>query len=200
MTKQPQHKIVFIGNSAVGKTSIINQYTFGSSSEDHQPTVGIDFFAKQINVDGKQIRLQIWDTAGQEKFKSLIPSYVRTSTVAVYVFDITSRESFEELEKWHKMVIELANPSVIVVGNKTDLAESRTVSTEEAKKYAESLGAQYIETSARTPSNIQELFLLAARQKIPEAEPSPTGEGPNQPQTVEIKKDQQSAPSGGCGC
>ena len=202
MTKQLQHKIVFIGNSAVGKTSIINQYTFGSSSEDHQPTVGIDFFAKAINVNGKQIRLQIWDTAGQEKFKSLIPSYVRSSTVAVFVFDITSRESFEELEKWYKMVIELASPSIIVVGNKSDLADERTVSTEEGQKYAESLSAQYIETSARTPSNIDELFMLAAQQKIPEPEASSAaGEsGATQPKTVEIKKDQGNASSGGCSC
>lgn len=157
-----QHKVVFVGNSAVGKTSIINQYMYDSVSNDHEPTVGIDFFAKTLHLEGRDIRMQIWDTAGQEKFHSLIPSYIRDSTVAVFVFDITQRQTFDDLEKWFKMVIDIANPQFVIVGNKCDLEANREVTKEEIAKYAESKSAKYIETSAVTPTNIKELFNIVA--------------------------------------
>ncbi|KAH0791754.1 Ras family protein [Histomonas meleagridis] len=197
------HKIVLIGNSSVGKTSIITQFIYGSTSSEHQPTVGIDFFSKTIQKDGQFVRLQIWDTAGQEKFHSLIPSYIRTSTVAIFVFDITSRTSFEELEKWYNMVTDLANPTLIFVANKVDLEEERCVSTEEGKKLAESHKAAYFETSARTPINITELFEYVAQQPLQspkETKDKQTHENETEtPKTVEIRTHEPPA-QGGCGC
>ena len=160
------HKIVLIGDSSVGKTSIINQFIYGSVDSEHQPTVAIDFFAKAMKIDNQTIRLQIWDTAGQEKFKSLIPSYIRTSTVAVLVYDITSKASFNNLDMWYKLVIDLANPKIFVVGNKIDLEDQRAVTAEEGKKFADQYQAEFFETSARAPTNITELFNTIARVKI----------------------------------
>lgn len=157
-----QHKVVFVGNSAVGKTSIINQYMYDSVSNDHEPTVGIDFFAKTLHLEDRNIRMQIWDTAGQEKFRSLIPSYIRDSTVAVFVFDITQHQTFDDLEKWVKMVMDVSDPQFVIVGNKCDLEAKREVTKDEILKFAESKCAKYIETSAVTPTNIKELFHIVA--------------------------------------
>ena len=201
------HKIVFIGNSAVGKSSIINQYIYESANSEHQPTVWMDFFAKMIKAGDQQVRIQIWDTAGQEKFNSLIPSYIRDSTVVVFVFDITSRRSFDSLEKWAKMVNETANPKIIVVGNKCDLEEMREVSAEEGTRYAEQKDSKYIETSAIKPSNITELFTMLAAIPVeaPEtdikAENEAKGEtNPNQKDAKAIDLTKQNQQNNGAGC
>lgn len=174
------HKIVFIGDSSVGKTSIINQYIYGSVTPDHQPTIGIDFFAKSLKIQDQSVRLQIWDTAGQEKFHSMIPMYIRTSTVAVLVYDITSKSSFESLDKWLQTVFEYANPIIFIVGNKVDLQDQRVVSTEEGQKFADEHKAHFIETSARTPTNILDLFTEIAQIELPSANSSSpkAAEGP----------------------
>ena len=194
------HKVVLIGNSAVGKTSIINQYIYNSSAPDHTPTVGIDFFAKTLDLNGQSLRLQIWDTAGQEKFHSLIPSYIRNSTVAVFVFDITSENSFEDLEKWYKMVEDIANPKLVVVGNKVDLEEERKISEEDGKKFADAHQAFYIETSARTPTNIDKLFEMISQ--IPTApQPELTTTNTTTKESAAITVDETPAKtqqSGGC--
>ena len=153
-----KHKVIFIGDSSVGKTSIISNYMCGTSSSDSQPTIGIDFFGKTIIDNNKIIRLQIFDTAGQERFKSLIPSYIRQSTVAIFVFDITLHKSFENLEKWNKIVTEIARPIIILVGNKKDKSDQRTVQDEEIKKLAEQFKSTYIETSAKTGEGLQLMF------------------------------------------
>ena len=191
------HKVVLIGNSAVGKTSIISQYIYNSSEPNHVPTIGIDFFAKTLNINGQTLRLQIWDTAGQEKFHSLIPSYIRNSTVAVFVFDITSVSSFEDLEKWYKMVEDIANPKLVIVGNKIDLDAERKISTEDGKKFADFHQALYIETSARTPTNIEELFQMIANIQT-DPLPEVTNNNAKEGGTVTVDNTPKSEQSGGC--
>lgn len=167
-----RHQVIFLGDTAVGKTSIISQYIYNTSNPDHQPTIGVDFFAKNIDIPDsnppRTVRMQIWDTAGQERFHAIIPSYIRSSTVVVLVFDITSLASFNSLSKWHQTVIDIADPKVsfIVVGNKVDLEDNREVTTEKAESYSSTIKAKYIETSARTPINIEDLFLLIAKCPI----------------------------------
>ena len=197
--KGPSHKVVFIGNTAVGKTSIISQFVYGTSSPEHQPTIGIDFLAKSVNDGTKTVRMQIWDTAGQEKFHALIPSYIRNSTVAVMVFDITSQTSFEDVKKWHRTVDDIANPTLVVVGNKVDLEDEREVTFEQANQYAQSINASYMETSARTPINITELFEMIAKIPIPtDAEPTVEKAQP-EVEKVDLKSIEVSK-SGGCSC
>ncbi|KAK8842602.1 hypothetical protein M9Y10_025460 [Tritrichomonas musculus] len=204
MEKAICHKAVLIGDSAVGKTSIVNQYIFNSCSPEHQATIGIDFFSKVLTEGDTTIRLQIWDTAGQEKFHALIPSYIRNSTVAILVYDITLRSSFENLQKWHQTVITTSNPFCIVVGNKLDLESERQVSIDEGEKFANQIKADFIETSARTPTNIQELFKkVASAPTTPDEEVKQSGTN-NEEQTivvtVDVKNQAQSENKNGCFC
>ena len=201
------HKIVFIGDCSVGKTAIINQYIYSSSSSDYKPTIGIDFFTKNLQVEGSPVRLLIWDTAGQEKFHSLIPSYLHNSSIAILVFDITVQESFENIKKWHKIVLDAADPVLFLVGNKVDLEDERKVQYNEAKKYADEIKAKYIETSAKTPMNIDVLFNEVAR--VPSTQPNEPVPLDEKQQTITVKvdlnapkqNDNNSANSqNGCGC
>ena len=200
-----EHKVVLIGDSSVGKTAIINQYMYESIDENHQATVGIDFFAKTIVVNEKTVKLLIWDTAGQEKFRSLIPSYIRDSTVALFVYDITSEESFNNLERWHKLVLDVADPAIVIVGNKTDLEENREVPTDRLKQYAETKNAKWIETSAKTPTNITELFEMVAEIKPrdlpePEVQDSAAMRPPTKINSQLSLNGGAGSAQGGCGC
>lgn len=167
-----RHQVIFLGDTAVGKTSLISQSIYNTTNPDHQPTIGVDFFTKNMDIPDsnppRTVRMQIWDTAGQERFHAIIPSYIRNSTVVVLVFDITSLSSFNDLVKWHQTVVDIADPNIsfIVAGNKVDLEDNRNVPTEKAETYASSINAKYIETSARTPINIDELFLQIAKCPI----------------------------------
>lgn len=160
---QVLHKVIFLGDSAVGKTSIINKYIYQTCSDEYKATIGIDYFTKTIEVDGIQVRLQIWDTAGQEKFHAIIPSYIHNSSIVILVFDITNRQSFENVQKWHQTAMDIAQPAFFLVGNKVDCEINREVLFKDAKKYANSINATYIETSAKSPINIVELFNEVAK-------------------------------------
>ncbi|CAD8080984.1 unnamed protein product [Paramecium sonneborni] len=151
-----KQKLVFLGNSFVGKTSIIERFVQNTFDPKSQPTVGIDFISKNMTIDGKTMRLLLWDTAGQERFYSLIPGYVRDAQCAVIVFDVTSRHSFESLDRWFKEVKQTrGNEALIVIlGNKIDA--ERVVSLEEAKDYAMKKDILYYEVSAKTGKGIEE--------------------------------------------
>lgn len=155
-----KYKLVFIGDQSVGKTSIISRFQYDTFDDHYQTTIGIDFVSKTVPVDDGTVRLQLWDTAGQERFRSLIPSYIRDSHVAVVVFDITSRESFESTAKWIADVRAQRGTDVVIVlvGNKTDLADRRTVTTAELEAVANEQDIMFIETSAKEGFNIKLLF------------------------------------------
>ena len=192
------HKIVFLGNSAVGKTSIISQYIFNSCVSDHQSTIGIDYFTKTVLVDDKSIRLLIWDTAGQEKFSSQITSYLHNSTISILVYDITQKSSFESMQKWHKTILNSGDPHLVVVGNKVDLESQRQISYEDGEKYSNSIGASFIETSAKTPINISELFIKIAKLPIKTSE---TENETIKPITIDIKTPKNfEVNNNSCGC
>jgi len=202
-----KYKLVFIGDQSVGKTSIISRFQYDTFDDHYQTTIGIDFVSKTVPVDDGTVRLQLWDTAGQERFRSLIPSYIRDSHVAVVVFDITSRESFEATSKWIADVRAQRGNDVIIVlvGNKTDLAASRQVTTAELEARAMEQDIMFIETSAKEGFNIKLLF-----RRLATALPSLEGGGAatEQPQVVnltapppkgEVKVEGLSAYSS-CGC
>lgn len=152
------HKVVFLGDSSVGKTTIISQIMFGQSKDNQSATIGIDFFAKNITVGTETVRIQMWDTAGQEQYRSVIPSYLRDSAIAVIIYDITNQESFEHIDLWVKMVQDVSKPAIIIVGNKTDLEEIRAVPEEDGQKIAQTYNADFVETSAKKPSNMDKLL------------------------------------------
>ncbi|EOD16790.1 Rab6, rab family GTPase [Emiliania huxleyi CCMP1516] len=172
-----KYKLVFIGDQAVGKTSIISSFMYGTFDSHYASTIGIDFVSKSVPVDDGTVRLQLWDTAGQERFRSLIPSYIRDSHVAVVVFDITSRASFESTKRWIADVrAQRGNDVVLVlVGNKTDLHDQREVSVAEMEARANEEDIMFIETSAKDNSNIKLLFrrLATALPSLEGAAPPP---------------------------
>jgi len=157
-------KLVFLGEQSVGKTSLITRFMYDSFDNTYQATIGIDFLSKTMYLEDRTVRLQLWDTAGQERFRSLIPSYIRDSTVAVVVYDITNIVSFNQTNKWIDDVrAERGNDVIIMlVGNKTDLADKRQVSIHDGEKKAKELNVMFIETSAKAGYNVKQLFRRVA--------------------------------------
>ena len=159
-------KIMVIGESKVGKTSVIKKYTQNKFGGVYLTTVGVDFQDKIINIDDKKIRLQIWDTAGQERFRNITKNYFNSSNGFLLIYDITDKDSLEHLNFWSAQ-IQLNAPEkskCVLVGNKCDLEGSRAVSTEEGKMYAEKNKIKFFETSAKDGTNINEVFEYIANE------------------------------------
>lgn len=164
-----KHKLVFLGDQSVGKTSVIMRFMYDAFDGQYQATIGIDFLSKNVQLEDRTVRLQLWDTAGQERFRSLIPNYIRDSAAAIVVYDVTSRHSFNNTAKWIESIrLERGDDIVLaLVGNKSDLSEKREVSTEEGEMRAQELKAIFIEVSARSGQNVKALF-----RKVANAMPS----------------------------
>lgn len=162
----PKYKIVFLGDTAVGKTTLITKYVFSTETKDYHPTIGVDFFAQKTEIGGKTVNLQLWDTAGQERFRSLIPNYTRDSFMAVILFDLTRKETFERVDGWIDDFVLKNNDSrlkILIVGNKLDLFEKlqdkeELPSKEEIAKKVEKYSASYIETCSLTSEGIDSLI------------------------------------------
>lgn len=157
----PSLKVVLLGDTSVGKTSIVNIVQSGEFVPDQTSTVGACFHIKRITVNGTVVKMHIWDTAGQERFRSLAPMYYRDAQYAVLVYSITSSESFDAIDRWYNgLKTDCAEmPGVILVGNKTDLEDSRTVSSEAGANMAQKIGADFLETSAKTDHDkLTEMF------------------------------------------
>ncbi|KAJ8599447.1 hypothetical protein CTAYLR_008034 [Chrysophaeum taylorii] len=160
MTPLAKYKLVFLGDQGVGKTCIINRFVYDSFDKTYQATIGIDFLSKTIYLEDRTVRLQLWDTAGQERFRSLIPSYIRDSSVAVVVYDCTNRTTYLNTSKWIDDIRQERGDDVVImlVGNKTDLADRRQVAAEEAEAKANDENILFIETSAKAGANVKQLF------------------------------------------
>jgi small GTP-binding protein len=161
---------------------------------------------KMLTVDEQQVRLHVWDTAGQKHVHSLIPSYIHNSTIAVFVYNITLQSTFDNLKQWQKMTVDSATPVLVIVGNKVDLENSRAVETYKAKNDADLIQVQYFETSAVTPLKIRELFQAIAAMPTGGQRPAPVPaeSTPEFVQQPPVKDDVDTAtpskPSAGCGC
>ena len=153
-------KLLIIGDSGVGKSSLMNRFSDNIFNETFINTIGVDFKIRTINMDGKMIKLQIWDTAGQERFRTIVSSYYRGAHGIMVVFDITNKESFENIRMWYEEIKKHASGSVkkILIGNKSDFETKRQVEYSEGKELADSLNMDYIETSAKTALNVEKAF------------------------------------------
>jgi Ras-related protein Rab-6A len=157
------YKIVFLGNSSVGKTSIMAQYLYQKIEESYGPTIGLDFVSTTINTCGRQIRLQLWDTVGKERFNSLIPNYTRSAFLTIIVYDYTNKESFNRIEYWVNDLVRINDPfnliKILIVANKKDLVKESEIEEfrKEGKKKAKKLKAGFIETSALKYEGIADL-------------------------------------------
>jgi Ras-related protein Rab-1A len=136
------------------------QFSDQTFSDTYVSTIGVDFKIRTMETNGKQIKLQIWDTAGQERFQSITANYYHGSHAIAIVYDITNRQSFENLRRWVSDVDRLGNSQVckIVIGNKADLEDKRAVRRDEGQAFADNLGVPFLETSAKTSFNVREMF------------------------------------------
>ena len=153
-------KILLVGNSSVGKSSLFLRFVDDVWNDVFVPTIGVDFKIKTLKINEQNVKLQIWDTAGQERFRTIISSYYKGAQGILLVFDLTEKESFESLNNWLIEIEKNANKNVIklLIGNKNDLEDKRVVSYNEAKDFADSNGLKYVETSAKTNNNVTEAF------------------------------------------
>ncbi|KAI9671472.1 MAG: Rab GTPase ypt7 [Alyxoria varia] len=213
-------KVIILGDSGVGKTSLMNQYVNKKFSASYKATIGADFLTKEIVIDDRVVTMQIWDTAGQERFQSLGVAFYRGADCCVLCFDVTNTKSFDTLESWRDEFLIQASPMdpenfpfvshvyipftpaayllvrKVVLGNKIDAEESkRVVSTKRAKGFCSSKGdLPYFETSAKEAVNVEQAFETIARQAL--AQEDQTDFGNDFPETIPISN----PPSGGDGC
>ena len=161
-------KLILIGNSGVGKSCILQRYMKHTFEEKYKCTIGVDFLMKSVVINGQTVKLQLWDTAGQEKYKSMVTSYYRGANVALIVFDITSHTSFEALPIWIENYYKNGPESknIILIGNKKDLEENRQVTQEEAETFSKNNNMIYFETSAKEGDNIDYVFNYAAEKLL----------------------------------
>ena len=154
-------KYIIIGDSAVGKSNILLRYIHDKFNEEFQSTIGVEFGAKNLKIEDKIYRIQIWDTAGQETFRSITRAYYKNSVCACVVYDITNRNSFQNVKSWIEDCKKQSPKTVymVLVGNKVDLEDKREVTSEEGSLYAQKNGMLFFETSAKTGKNIEEIFM-----------------------------------------
>ena len=151
-----RHKVIFVGDACTGKTSIINRIIDNPFNDTYEVSIGIDFMSKNIRFRGQNIKIQIWDSAGQEKYKGLIPSYVRNSSIVFIVYDVSNRSSFENVSNWISFVKNIEKTTMILCGNKIDL--TREVQTNEGQELAKREDLLFFECSAKTNENIKKMF------------------------------------------
>ena len=150
--------VFFLGDSLVGKTTIIDRYISGDFHDKEPLTVKVSFYVNNLPKTGKTFSLKIIDSSGQKKFRSFLLSYLHDIDVAVIVYDITNTNSFQNLDSWYNLISGHQDLPVFIVGNKADLNEKRKVSTEEGQNYAEQHNFHFIEVSSLTGENIESLF------------------------------------------
>ena len=181
-------KMIVLGESRVGKTSLIKRYTKDQFGGVYLTTVGIDFQDKFIEIEDKKVKLQVWDTAGQERFRNVAKNYFQSTQGFLLVFDITDKESFQKLNDFWIGQLKMNAPEKaksVLVGNKSDLAGQRQVSIEDAEEFAKNNNLKYYEVSAKDGTKVVELFFYLAN----EIYQSHTYEEINENKTITLKKE-----------
>eukprot|EP01087_Luapelamoeba_hula_P002308 TRINITY_DN1199_c0_g1_i2.p1 TRINITY_DN1199_c0_g1~~TRINITY_DN1199_c0_g1_i2.p1 ORF type:complete len:215 (+),score=40.36 TRINITY_DN1199_c0_g1_i2:1-645(+) len=195
-----KYKLVLLGEAGVGKSTIVVRFVRGRFVEGQASTIGAAFVSQTVCLDDTTVKFEIWDTAGQERYNSLAPMYYRNAHAALVIWDITSRRSFERAQTWIRELRTQAQRNIVLalVGNKNDLEEKREVPQSEVDSFAQQEGIIYMDTSAKTAHNINEVFISVARSlsKQPQenVEPDP---GVNR-FSVQSIGGQQAAPKTGC--
>ncbi|EPS64447.1 hypothetical protein M569_10334, partial [Genlisea aurea] len=176
MTKRSLIKIIVLGDSGVGKTSLMNQYVYKKFNQRYKSTIGADFVTKELHIDDRLVTLQIWDTAGQERFHSLGASFYRGADCCVLVYDVNVHKSFEKLQNWHDEFLKQVNPMnpeafpFVLVGNKVDVNNGGKSLVDErtALDWCVSKGRNipFFETSAKENYNVESVFLYVAKAAL----------------------------------
>ncbi|KAG8339878.1 ADP ribosylation factor family 50S ribosome binding GTPase putative Ras of Complex Roc domain [Trypanosoma vivax] len=209
-TKRQLLKIIILGDSGVGKTSLMHQYVNKKFDNRYKATIGADFMTKELEVDGKSVTLQIWDTAGQERFQSLGSAFYRGADACVLVFDITQQESFSHVNSWlEEFRVQAGKCNCVLIGNKSDLADRRQVSSRSAELWCESLKSdeeggeqadsmQYFEASAKDNVGVEAAFVAVATAAL--AKKAAAEEDVALPQSVNLNQPQLAPAKSGCAC
>ena len=159
-------KYIIVGDPSVGKSNLLMKFAHNKFTEEYQATIGVEFGAKNIELNKQIYRIQIWDTAGQENFRSITRAYYKNSVCAMIVYDITSMETFQHIQNW---IEDIRNQSpktvlIILIGNKIDLEDKRVISYDEGNEFAIKNGIIFAETSAKTGDGIEEIFVKSAKE------------------------------------
>ena len=160
-TDEYVYKVLLLGDTTVGKTCFLMKYTDKTFQDIHMATIGLDYRLKSMKLkSGKNIKLQIWDTAGQDRFRAITKNYYKGSHGIILIYDVTNVQTFENVKQWVSQIREEASANVIIyiAGNKIDMEEERKVNKEEGEKLAEELGFPFVETSAKSGININKTF------------------------------------------
>jgi len=185
-----QFKLVLLGESAVGKSSLVLRFVKGQFHEYQESTIGAAFLTQTVCLDDTTVKFEIWDTAGQERYHSLAPMYYRGAQAAIVVYDITNVDTFGKAKNWVKELQRQASPNIVIAlaGNKADLANKRMIEFEEAQNYAEENSLLFMETSAKTGKSVEELFLAIAK-KLPKTDKT------DRPTPIDLTDGQESSVS-----
>ncbi|KAH9844995.1 putative Ras-related protein Rab7 [Teratosphaeria destructans] len=196
-------KVIILGDSGVGKTSLMNQYVNKKFSASYKATIGADFLTKEVLVDDRLVTMQLWDTAGQERFQSLGVAFYRGADCCVLVYDVNNSKSFDTLDSWRDEFLIQASPMdpesfpFVVLGNKVDVGEDkRVISAKRAQAFCQAKGGiPYFETSAKEGSNVEQAFEVIARNALAQEESQDFN--PDFPETIPINIGEQNQ---GCAC
>ena len=196
-------QILIIGDSSVGKTSLIQRYANGIFKEEYLATVGLDYYTKQEMINDITVLVKLWDTAGQERFKALTPNYFRNAEGVVLAYDVTNSESFENLKFWiNSIKSNLGEKNIfipiIIIGNKIDMEDMRDITKEDASKFAKENNYKYFETSAKTGQGVDEAIRDLVNQVLANSDKNEAAKGERKSVKIEDNKENNQKKKGCC--